>query len=51
MFEFYDLRWEVIVRFVDNGGFVDHHCLIIIVIIEQLHKNTDGYFQYFNKEL
>ena len=30
---FNDLRWEVIVRFVDIGGIVDHHCLNSLVII------------------
>jgi len=30
---FNDLRWEVIVRFVDNGGIVDHHCLNFLFIM------------------
>ena len=27
VFLFSELRWEVIVRFVDIGGIVDHYCL------------------------
>ena len=30
---FSDLRLEVIVRFVDIGGIVDHHCLNFLFII------------------
>ena len=29
---FNDLRREVIVRFVDIGGIVDHHCLMFLLI-------------------
>ena len=31
-FVFRELRWEVIVRFVDIGGLVDHHCLNFLFI-------------------
>jgi hypothetical protein len=30
---FIELSWELIVRFVDNGGFVDHHRLNFLFII------------------
>ena len=29
---FNDLRWEIIICFVDIGGVVDHHCLNILFI-------------------
>jgi hypothetical protein len=29
---FYDLRWEVVVRFVDIAGIVDHECLNLLFI-------------------
>ena len=32
-FVFDDLRWEVIVCFVDIGGIVDHHCLNLLFIM------------------
>jgi hypothetical protein len=34
-----DLRWEVIVRYVDICGIVDHHCLNFLFIIQlvQIH--------------
>jgi hypothetical protein len=46
------MRGEVIVRFVDIGGIVDHHCLIFLFIIrtstlrnvECLHRSI--YIQY-----
>jgi hypothetical protein len=31
-FAFNDLRWKIIVRFVDIGGIVDHHYSNIIII-------------------
>jgi hypothetical protein len=34
---FNDLRWEVIVAFVDIGGIVDHHCLNFLFIIKNTH--------------
>ena len=33
LFVFNELRWEVIVRLVDIGGFIGHHCLISVFII------------------
>jgi hypothetical protein len=37
---FKELRWEVIVRFVDIGEIVDHHCLnSIFSIWKYLHSN------------
>ena len=30
-----DLMWEVIVRFVDIGGIVDHQCLKFIFILKK----------------
>ena len=36
-FMFNDLRWEVIVRFIDIGGIVDYHCLDFLIII---YNNT-----------
>ena len=33
IFVFNELRWEVIVCFVDIGGIVDHHCLNFLFII------------------
>ena len=30
-----DSRLEVIVRFVDTGGIVDHHCLNVLLIFAQ----------------
>jgi hypothetical protein len=30
------MRAEVIVRFVDIGGIVDHHCLIFLFIIVKM---------------
>ena len=33
-FVFSELRWEVIVRFVDIDGIVDHHCLNCLFIKE-----------------
>ena len=32
VFVFSELRWEVIVRFVDIGGIDDHHCLNCLII-------------------
>ena len=32
-----DLMWEVIVRFVDIDGIVDHHCLDCLLITETSH--------------
>ena len=32
-FVFNDLRWDVIVPFVDIGGIEDHHCLNFLFII------------------
>jgi hypothetical protein len=31
-FMFTELRWELIVRFVDIGEIVDHHCLNFLFI-------------------
>ena len=33
IFMFSDMRWEVIARFVDLGGIIDHHCLNFIFIM------------------
>jgi hypothetical protein len=32
IFVFSQLRWEVIVCFVDIGGFIDHHCLELLFV-------------------
>ena len=34
------LRWEVIVHFIDIGGIDDHHCLKILFIINKSDLNT-----------
>ena len=33
-FVFSELSWEVVVRFVDIGGIVDHHCLIFPCFVD-----------------
>jgi hypothetical protein len=33
LFVWVQLRWEVIIHFVDNGGIDDHHCLNFLFII------------------
>jgi len=37
LFVFSELRWEVIARFVDIGGIVDHHCSNFLSIIYDYH--------------
>ena len=32
VFYHHDLRWKLVVRFVDVGGVVDHHCLNFLLI-------------------
>ena len=40
LFMFNNLRWVAIVRFVDTGGIVDHHCLINFLFIRcQIFKS------------
>ena len=34
---FNELRWEVIVGFVDIGGIVDYHCLYFLFIVNTYH--------------
>ena len=34
---FYELRWEVIVRFVDIGGIVEHHCLNFLFLKSEIY--------------
>jgi hypothetical protein len=36
LFMFNDLRWELIVYFVNIGGIVDHHCLNFLIIKDNL---------------
>ena len=43
-FLFNDLRWEVIVCFVDIGWIVDHHCSNLIFIVIYLLTLIIGYF-------
>jgi len=38
---FNELRWEVIVRFVDIGGIVVHHCLNVLFIIVKQSPNIE----------
>jgi hypothetical protein len=40
---FNDLRWEVIVCFIDIGGIVDHHCLNFFCFID-IGKIVDHHF-------
>jgi hypothetical protein len=40
-FVFGDLRWDVIVCFVDIGGIVDHHCLNCLFITNVNNMETD----------
>ena len=39
---FDDLRWDVIIRFVDIGGIVDRRCIHIVFIV----KNVLAIFKY-----
>ena len=41
---FNDLRLEVIVRFVDIGGIVDHQCLYFPLLIQNAHAGTTGMY-------
>ena len=56
LFMFIELRWEVIVRFVDIGRFVDRHCLNSpfhnINVLLQIQQGKDGvtFFQTTNEE-
>ena len=44
VFVFSDIRWKVIVSFVDIGGIVDHQCLNFLFIIGQKER------KYFDAE-
>ena len=37
---FNDLRWEAIVRFVNIGEFVDHHCLFFLFIVYMIKNGS-----------
>ena len=41
LFMFDGLRWEVIVRFVDVGEIVNHHCLEVIVRFADVGELVD----------
>ena len=45
LFVFSELRWQMIVCFVDIGGIVDHHCLDFLFIIEIVFQ-TEINFHY-----
>ena len=40
-FVFSDLRWEVIVYYIDKGGIVDHHCLNFLLMITYSEIKND----------
>ena len=44
LFVFSELRWEVIVHFVDIDGIIDHHCLnFLFIMISIIHNDTTAY--------
>ena len=48
---FNELNQEVIVRFVDNGGIVDHHCLDFLNTVEYLYKTHNPYMYTYQNSI
>jgi hypothetical protein len=49
LFMLYNLRWKVIVRFVDIGEIADHHCLIFVFISRLKVDNQNANNQLVDK--
>ena len=46
-FVFIELKWEVVVRFVDIGGIIDHHYLHFLFIIRTQNYNREVFSSFF----